>query len=57
MPHLHHGASGSFGSVLLTVMLVFTARLYLARMGFIFDPIAWPHSTAWRACSFLLGLS
>jgi putative membrane protein len=55
MPHFHHGALGSFGPLLITVILVFAALLYLR--GWVF-----PRSSclsripAWRACSFLLGL-
>jgi putative membrane protein len=55
MPHLHYGASGSFGPVLVTVMLVFAALVYLRgraplrsnRLGRI--PV-------WRTGSFVLGL-
>jgi putative membrane protein len=55
MPHLHHGALGSSGSVLLSVIIVFIALVYLR---------GWLHLrsnivngiSAWRACSFLVGL-
>lgn len=55
MPHLHHGASGSFGPVLVTVMLVFTALLYL-RGWVSLRSNCLGRIPAWRACSFLLGL-
>ena len=55
MPHLHHGASGSFGSMLVTVMLVFTALLYL-RGWVSLRSNCLGRIPAWRACSFLLGL-
>jgi putative membrane protein len=55
MPHLHHGASGSFGSVLVIVMLVITALVYLRGwFSFLSDRLG--SIPAWRACSFLLGL-
>ena len=55
MPHLHHGAAGSFGSVFTTVMLVFAALLYLR--GWVSLRSNCPgRIPAWRACSFLLGL-
>lgn len=52
MPHLHH-ASGSFGSVSITVIIVFTALLYLR--GWLSLRLNSPISV-WRACSFLLGM-
>ena len=55
MPHLHHGASGSFGPVLIAVMLVFTALVYL-RGRFSLRSNCLGRIPAWRACSFLLGL-
>jgi putative membrane protein len=51
MPHLHHGVSGSFGSVLVAAMLVFTALVYLR--GLVCRRSRIP---AWRTCSFLVGL-
>jgi putative membrane protein len=56
MPHLHHGASGSLESVLLTGILIFAASTYLR---------GWLHlrSTSvslingWHAVSFVAGLS
>jgi len=53
MPYVHHGASGSFGPVLVTVILVITALAYLR--GWISLRSNSPIS-AWRACSCLLGL-
>ena len=54
MPHLHHGASDSFGSVLITVILVFTDLVYL-RGWFSLRCDRLSSIPAWRACSFLLG--
>jgi len=51
MPHLHHGVSGSFESVLVAAMLVFTALVYLR--GLVCRRSRIP---AWRTCSFLVGL-
>jgi len=56
MPHLHHGASGSLESVLLTITIFFAALVYLR---------GWLHlrSTSfsiinrWHGLSFLVGLS
>ena len=55
MPHLHHGAPGSFGAVWFTAMLVFTAVVYLRgwvslRSNFL------GRIPAWRALGFLVGL-
>ena len=55
MPHLHHGASGSFGSVLVTVMLVFTGMVYLRGWAFL-RCNSLSRIPAWRVCSFLIGL-
>jgi putative membrane protein len=54
MPHLHHGASGSFGSALITVILVITDLVYL-RGWFSLRSDRFSSIPAWRACSFLLG--
>ena len=51
MPHVHHSAPGSLGSVFLTITLVFTALMYLRR--WIFSRACIP---IWRACGFLVGL-
>jgi putative membrane protein len=51
MPHVHQGASGSLGSTLLTITLVFTALAYLR--GWVSCRFRIP---AWRAFSFLVGL-
>jgi putative membrane protein len=56
MPHIHHGASGSFESVLLTVIIIFAASVYLR---------GWLHLrltsfsviNGWHAFSFVAGLS
>jgi cytochrome c oxidase assembly factor CtaG len=55
MPYLHHGALGSFAPVLITVILVFTALLYL-RGWVSLRSNSLGRVPAWRACSFLLGL-
>ncbi|HTZ95398.1 MAG TPA: cytochrome c oxidase assembly protein [Terriglobales bacterium] len=52
MPHLHH-ASASFGPAAITVIIVFTALLYLD--GWISLRSNSPVS-AWRTSSFLIGL-
>jgi putative membrane protein len=56
VPHLHHGASGSFGSALLTVTTGFTALMYL-RGWLSLRPNSSSRTPPWRACSFLVGLS
>jgi len=56
MPHLHHAASGSLESMLLTVIIIFAASVYLR---------GWLHlrwtsfriMNGWRAVSFVAGLS
>jgi cytochrome c oxidase assembly factor CtaG len=55
MRHLHHAALGTPGSVFLTLILVFTALVYLR--GWLF-PRSSPLqlTSAWHAFSFLLGL-
>jgi putative membrane protein len=55
MPHVQHGASGSFGPVLLTIMLVLTALIYL-RGWVLLRSNSSGRIPAWRACSFLVGL-
>ena len=55
MPHLHHAVLGSSQSVLVTLMLVFTALVYLR--GWL--PLRFTvvnATSAWRAFSFLLGM-
>ena len=55
MPHFHHAASGSSQAVLLTLILVFTALVYLK--GWL--PLrsnALKAPTGWQALSFLVGL-
>src|SRR5215468_5077542 len=55
MAHLHHAALGSFRSVFLTLILVFTAFLYLRGwLSLRSNSLKVP--SAWRAVSFLLGL-
>lgn len=54
MPHFHHGVLGSFGLVLLTLVIAFTKLAYFRgwyRLRSSTNEIA-----VWRACSFLLGL-
>lgn len=55
MSHLHHDALGSFGSVFLTLILVFTALVYL-RGWLTLRSGRLRHISAWRAVSFLIGL-
>jgi cytochrome c oxidase assembly factor CtaG len=55
MAHLHHAALGSFRSVFLTLILVFTAFLYL-RGWLSLRSSSLKVPSAWRAVSFLLGL-
>src|SRR5215472_10914786 len=54
MSHLHHAASGSSQSVFFTLMLVFTALVYLR--GWLSLRDALKSTSRWRAFSFLLGL-
>jgi len=55
MPHLHHGALASLGSVLLTLILVFTALVYL-RGWLHLHSMSLAVLAVWRAVSFWLGL-
>ena len=55
MPHVHHGASGSFGPVLATAMLIFFALVYL-RGWFVLRSNSVGRVPPWRAGSFLIGL-
>jgi len=55
MPHLHHAALGSPPSMLLTLILVFTALVYLRGWLSLRSNIL-RRTSAWHACSFLLGL-
>src|SRR5215469_9138333 len=55
MPHLHHGASGSLGSVLLTVIIVLTAVIYL-RGWLRLRSASFLMVRPWRAFSFTSGL-
>jgi putative membrane protein len=54
MPHLHHAASGSLASVLLTVMLVFAGLLYLR--GWVSLRSNSFGIPGWRAVIFFVGL-
>ena len=55
MPHLHHTASGSFGSALLTVTIAFISFLYLAAWMRLRSNSS-SHTPPWRACSFIVGV-
>ncbi len=55
MPHLHDAALGSSRSVLLTVILIFTALVYLRGWLPLRSSLV-KRSSAWRAVSFLIGL-
>src|SRR5262249_42608816 len=55
MSPLHHGASGSVGSVLFTLALVFIALAYLRGWVSLRSKSSGQIST-WRACSFFVGL-
>jgi putative membrane protein len=55
MPHLNHGASGSLGTGLATLMLAFTALIYL-RGWVSLRANSLTRIPTWRACSFLVGL-
>jgi len=56
MPHLHNAVLGSSGSVFLTLILVFTAFVYLRGWLSLRSSIV-SATSAWRAFSFLVGLS
>ena len=51
MPHVHHGASESFGPVLATAMLIFCALVYL-RGWFSLRSNSLGRVPPWRAGSF-----
>src|SRR5215472_1523515 len=55
MPHLHHADLGTPRSVFLTLILVFTALVYLRGRLFLRSSTL-KATPAWRAFSFLLGL-
>jgi len=55
VPHLHHAGLWTPRSVFLTVILVFTALVYLRGWQFLRSS-ALKITSAWHACSFLLGL-
>jgi putative membrane protein len=55
MPHFHHGTSGLFGPGLITVIPIFMAVVYL-RGWFFLRADSSGRLSAWRACSFLVGL-
>jgi putative membrane protein len=55
MPHLHHAGFGAPRSVFLSLILVFTALLYLRGWLFLRSS-ALKATSAWRTFSFLLGL-
>ena len=55
MPHLHHGALESLGSVLLTLIIVFTALVYL-RGWLHLHSVSLTVIEIWRAVGFWLGL-
>jgi len=56
MPHLHHGASGSLESVLLTVIIIFAASVYL-RGWLHLRSTSFSIINGWHAFSFVVGLS
>jgi putative membrane protein len=56
MPHVHHGISGSFDSILITVMLVFAALVYL-RGWLQLRSTSFSISNGWHVFSFVVGLS
>ena len=56
MPHLHHAGLGSSGSVFLTLILIFSASVYL-RGWLSLRSNSLKATSACRAFSFLLGLS
>lgn len=55
MPHLHHAASGSFGSVLLTAIIVLTAIVYL-RGWLRLRSASFEIVSPWRVFAFTSGL-
>jgi putative membrane protein len=55
MPHVHHGASGLFGPVLPTAMIIVSALVYL-RGWFSLRSSSLGRVPSWRAGSFLIGL-
>jgi putative membrane protein len=55
MPHLHDAAMGAFGSVLLTLILVFTALIYM-RGWLSLRSSALKATSAWHTFTFLGGL-
>ena len=55
MPHLHHIASGSFGSALLTFTIGFVSLLHLAAWVRLRSNSS-SYTPPWRACSFLVGV-
>jgi putative membrane protein len=56
MPHVHHGISGSFDSLLISVMLVFAALVYL-RGWLHLRSASFSIMNGWHAFSFIVGLS
>lgn len=56
MPHLHHSASGAFGSALLTVTIGFISLVYLAAWVRLRSNSS-SYTPPWRAYSFLVGMS
>jgi putative membrane protein len=60
MPHLHHGALGSSESVFFTLILVFTALVYLRGWWSLYSGRAGrshlERTSAWHAVSFLIGM-
>ena len=56
MPHVHHGISGSFDSILITVMLVLTALVYL-RGWLHLRSASFSIMNGWHVFSFVVGLS
>jgi putative membrane protein len=56
MPHLHHAALGSLESAFVTLILVFTALVYL-RGWLSLRSSALKQNSPWPAFSFLLGLA
>lgn len=56
MPHLHHGAPGSLESALLTLIIVFTAWVYL-RGWLHLRSTSFNIINSWHAFSFVAGLS
>jgi putative membrane protein len=56
MPHLHHSASGSLESVLLTVIIIFAVLVYL-RGWLHLRSTPFSAINSWHALSFIVGLS